>query len=124
MEHPVKTEPCEYCDFIGPFVSAEQPVRELHRAWHDFSRTAERAFGPLIEWFYRVSAAAREAEKSSYALTATIEDADETAAREAEAREAASAEAREMRRMGYGNVYAPHEDPRLHDDPTEETTTP
>ncbi len=120
----MKIEPCDYCDFIGPFVSAEQPVRDLHRGWHDFTRLWQRAFGPLIEAFSGVSRAALEAEERFPGLRAAIADADVTAAREAAARKAASAQAREMRRMGYGNVYAPHEDPRRHDDPTEETTTP
>lgn len=120
----MKIEPCDYCDFIGPFVRDEQPVRDVHRVWHDFGRFWQRAFGPLMEAFSGISQAAQDAEERFPALRAAIDDADDTARQEAAKRKAASAEAREMRRMGYGNVYAPHEDPRLHDDPIEETTTP
>ena len=44
-------EPCDYCDTIGPFVRDEQPVRDLHRAWHEMARAWSRAFGPLMEAF-------------------------------------------------------------------------
>jgi hypothetical protein len=47
----VKTDPCEYCDFIGPFVYDEQPVRELHRSWHELARTCTRAFASLAAAF-------------------------------------------------------------------------
>lgn len=109
----MKIEPCDYCDFIGPFVSAEQPVRDLHRGWHDFTRLWQRAFGPLIEAFSGVTHAAMDTEERFPALRAAIADADETARQEAAKRDAASTQARELRRMGYGNIRAPHEDPRL-----------
>lgn len=54
-------EPCAYCDFIGPFVSAEQPVRDLHRQWHDMMRAWNRAFGPLIAALNALGEAAAEA---------------------------------------------------------------
>lgn len=44
----MKTDPCDYCDFVGPFVCDEQPVRDLHRSWHDLMRTCTRAFAPLM----------------------------------------------------------------------------
>jgi hypothetical protein len=47
----VNTDPCAYCDFIGPFVYDEQPVRELHRSWHELVRTCTRAFAPLVAVF-------------------------------------------------------------------------
>lgn len=66
-------DPCEYCDFIGPFVNDEQPVRDFHRAWHDLARTAQRAFGPLLDAFSNITAAAQGTTKANYALTAVPE---------------------------------------------------
>ena len=67
----MKTDPCTYCDFIGPFISAEQPVRDFHRQWHDTIRALNRAFGPLIEAFNEMSRVAAEANtktKDAYRL--------------------------------------------------------
>src|SRR3546814_10832956 len=65
-------EPCAYCDFIGPFVSAEQPVRDFHRMWHDYIRTLNRAFGPLIAAFNALAEATADAKappvKDTYRL--------------------------------------------------------
>lgn len=61
-------EPCDYCDTVGPFVRDEQPVRDMHRAWHEFARTWQRAFGPLMEAFTRAAQAARTTTTASYAL--------------------------------------------------------
>lgn len=63
----MKAEPCEYCDFIGPFIPAEQPVRDLHRAFHEFGRAWNRAFGPLQKFAEKAKAAA-EADKATYRL--------------------------------------------------------
>lgn len=64
----MKAEPCEYCDFIGPFVSDEQPVRDLHRAFHEFGRAWDRAFGPIKKAFTEAAKAASDAEKATYRL--------------------------------------------------------
>jgi hypothetical protein len=66
----VKSEPCAYCDFIGPFVRDEQPVRDLHRMMHEVARTWNRMFGPLMKAFNDLSEAAEQARvKADYALT-------------------------------------------------------
>lgn len=57
---------CEYCDFIGPFVSAEQPLRDFHRQWHDMIRSFNRLFGPLIKAFNDLSEASQN--KMDYTL--------------------------------------------------------
>lgn len=59
---------CEYCDFIGPFVRDEQPVRDLHRLFHEVSRTWSRMFGPLQKAFNDAAQAAADAEKATYRL--------------------------------------------------------
>lgn len=58
----MKAEPCAYCDFIGPFVSDEQPVRDLHRMFHEVSRTWSRMFGPLQKAFRDLSEAQTKAD--------------------------------------------------------------
>lgn len=63
------SDPCAYCDFIGPFVRDEWAVRELHRIGHEITRTWNRAFGPLIEAFGEISHAAKNAQQANYALT-------------------------------------------------------
>lgn len=79
----MKIEPCDYCDFIGPFVRDEQPVRDAHRVLHDFGRFWQRAFGPLMDAFSGIGHAAQDAEERFPALRAAIDDADDTARREA-----------------------------------------
>lgn len=59
---------CEYCDFIGPFVSDEQPVRDLHRMFHEVGRTWNRMFGPLQKAFNDLAKASADAEKANYRL--------------------------------------------------------
>jgi hypothetical protein len=61
-------DPCAYCDTMGPFVRDEQPVRDLHRIWHEFGRAWNRAYGPLISAFRNLDRAAREATTANYAL--------------------------------------------------------
>lgn len=69
----MKAEPCEYCDFIGPFVSDEQPVRDLHRMFHEVGRTWNRMFGPLQKAFNGLAEAADDAKKATYRLAGPSE---------------------------------------------------
>lgn len=69
----MKAPGCDYCDFIGPFVSDEQPVRDLHRAWHEVIRAWNRAFGPLVEALRAAGVAAASAEKANYRLAGPSE---------------------------------------------------
>lgn len=65
----MKTEPCKYCDFIGPVVSVEQPVIDFHRQWHETIRSLNRAFGPLYKAMREMGEAAANAEmKDTYTL--------------------------------------------------------
>ena len=103
-------DPCPYCDFIGPFVAVEQPVRDAHRAWHDFTRVWMQAFAPLIEAFGAMSAAATSARVS--VETSARHAAGVLGDPEGVARAAASVQARRMRELGYGCVYAAQVNPR------------
>lgn len=69
----MKSEPCTYCDFIGPFVSDEQPIRDLHRMFHEVGRTWNRMFGPLQKAFNDAAKAAADAEKATYRLAGPSE---------------------------------------------------
>ena len=62
------SEPCTYCDFIGPVVADEQPVRDFHRQWHEVTRAWNRAFGPLLRAFREMGEAAAQAEQANYRL--------------------------------------------------------
>lgn len=71
------SEPCNYCDTMGPFVRDEQPVRDMHRAWHELGRAWQRAFGPLLDAFAQATStaqAARAATAVSYVLVPPPED--------------------------------------------------
>jgi len=67
-------EPCAYCDTIGPFDRDEQPVRDLHRAWHDLARAGSYAFRELCKAFARAGEAARAASAANYTLTPPTDD--------------------------------------------------
>lgn len=92
----MKIEPCDYCDFIGPFVYDEQQMRDFHRAWHELGRIATRTFALMFEAFSAIGRAARDAEGTFPALRLYSDETDASARREAVARQIAGAEARRM----------------------------
>lgn len=71
-------EPCAYCDTMGPFDREEQPMRDLHRAWHDLARAGAYAFRELRKAFASAGEAARAASAANYALPPPPDDTEDT----------------------------------------------